>query len=291
MAQRKSGLRYSELSEIFTNKSLTQIFAAENFSHLKDRLYYAGVLDNWRDETIGKCLELAYQQLIKNYRTEYVYKNVLFQEAVREYLENSTVSYSVLSEFRLNQSKIDLLVLNGTSIGYEIKSERDSVKRLESQLNDYFLCLEYVYLVTYPEFADKHASMVPNETGIIIVNEDSSLLTIRDAKSNLDNINLAVMFDSLRKPEYSQILRMHFGSLPTVPNTAFRPACKDMFISLNKSQAHQYFIETLKSRKNYSQLEMSQTILSPLQYWHFNCLENFSNDAILDITSRFLTSV
>ena len=62
-------------------------------------------------------------------RDEYIYKAALTHNVLLG--THSLKTASMLAEFRVGQCKADVAILNGTSTVYEIKSERDSLDRLE----------------------------------------------------------------------------------------------------------------------------------------------------------------
>ena len=62
-------------------------------------------------------------------------------------------------------ARIDVAVINGSITGYEIKSERDTLDRLPSQMHIYSRCLTYVTVVaTELHLAQIHA-VVPRWWG------------------------------------------------------------------------------------------------------------------------------
>jgi len=85
------------------------------------------------EEPVCSLFERAFSLLEREgYRHEYVYKAALTQKIFLG--RHSLQTASMLSEFRVGQCKADLVILNGTSTVYEVKSERDSLDRLERQV-------------------------------------------------------------------------------------------------------------------------------------------------------------
>ena len=62
-------------------------------------------------------------------RDEYIYKAALTHRVLLG--THSLKTACMMTEFRVETCKADLAILNGTSTVYEIKSERDSLGRLE----------------------------------------------------------------------------------------------------------------------------------------------------------------
>ena len=64
------------------------------------------------------------------------------------------------------------------------------------------------------------------------------------------NLDLATIFDSLRKIEYLSIIKAHYGSIPEVPNTLIYSECKKLFIEISIEAAHALVLKSLKLRAN-----------------------------------------
>lgn len=74
----------------------------------------------------------------------------------------------ILDELGLRHgySRIDLVVVNGNLHGYEIKSDRDTLRRLPRQAATYNKVLDFVTLVTGQRHADHALSAAPEWWGI-----------------------------------------------------------------------------------------------------------------------------
>ena len=86
-----------------------------------------------QSDTVGDLFEKAFSILRKKgNRHEYVYKSALTQNILLG--RHSLNTASMITEFRVGKCKADLVIFNGTATAYEIKSERDSLSRLERQI-------------------------------------------------------------------------------------------------------------------------------------------------------------
>lgn len=84
-------------------------------------------------------------------------------------------------------SRIDIAVINGQLHGYEIKSERDNLDRLPSQISDYDLVFDTMTIVVSKRHIDKVTKIVPKWWGIQYVTGEANDLRIhtkREAKQN-----------------------------------------------------------------------------------------------------------
>ena len=91
--------------------------------------------DNKEQRTYYEYLSYLYHFMMRYYRCEYVFKNeVINKILLRHFTNQDTISFS---EFHVDQSIADLVMFNGISRAYEIKTDYDSDKRLIHQLTDY----------------------------------------------------------------------------------------------------------------------------------------------------------
>lgn len=67
------------------------------------------------------------------------------------------------------KARADVVASNGHLIGYEIKSDVDSLYRLPSQIEEYDKAFEQNYIVVGEKFQDKVFDLVPNYWGIIVI--------------------------------------------------------------------------------------------------------------------------
>lgn len=106
-----------------------------------------------------------------------------------------------IDEFRLDPStivideldvcsglaRVDVAVVNGKLHGFEIKSERDNLDRLSSQIELYSKVFNMVTLVVSESHLSKAKEMVPKWWGIDCVkisNSNVSIKHVRKAKAN-----------------------------------------------------------------------------------------------------------
>ncbi len=100
---------------------------------------------------------------------------------------------------------IDVLLVNGHIIGYEIKGETDNLSRLNSQLEIYTKTMEYVYVVYW---RDKYKNIeVPKNVGLIEVYENNGKLQFKQVKKAYYNkIDTFTIFQNLWNEEIRFVL-------------------------------------------------------------------------------------
>jgi hypothetical protein len=88
------------------------------------------------------------------------------------FIKNYLNRYDEITTFELNvgSSRLDIGRINGKSIAYEIKTELDTLDKLEKQLNDYSKVFEYIYVITHPCHYKKTLTIIPDHCGIITYN-------------------------------------------------------------------------------------------------------------------------
>lgn len=200
--------------------------------------------------TYWDYLDYVYRVLEKNYCNEYVYKNTFITEwLIKEFSLKDTIAFS---EFRIGAAIADLVLLNGASKAFEIKTELDSDKRLISQLEEYSKLMEECYIVVPEEQVTNYLTMVDPLVGVLAVKRGLRSLKIelrRKARRNT-TVDIDVLMSSVWCDEYKWMTKQAFGSLPEVSCFEMFDACKDMLGRLQAAELHCLFREALKKRKN-----------------------------------------
>jgi len=234
------------LSRIFAPKVIEELANNGESPLLKRILREAGVLADKRI-LLSDVFNYSYKAIEKSYRNEYVYKNSIANKILlgRHSLNTATM----LTEFRISESKADALILNGTSHVYEIKTELDSLDRLKKQISDYSLFADFVHVITTDSHIKGITKKIPEQTGIICLTERGTFKKIRPAISNKKNCSPETIFNSLRKDEYCQVIKSFFGYIPDVPNTLIHKACLELFKEIPNSLCHDLMIKAVKSTR------------------------------------------
>ncbi|MEY8215942.1 MAG: sce7726 family protein [Colwellia sp.] len=234
------------LSKIFSSSVLTQL-AKNGKSKLLTSLAIESELEQLcGDKSLSTSFDFIYSKLKDAYRNEYFYKNIIANKILLG--RHSLNTASMHTEFRVGDSKADVLILNGTSHIYEIKTELDSLDRLDGQLSDYVKFSEYVTIVTAEKHIQKLAQRTPNTIGIIALTNEGRLKTIRTAESGKSRLENSLIFDSLQRAEYTNIIKNLTGAIPEVSNGLMYKECKSIFEGLNTLDIHHLVVNTLKRR-------------------------------------------
>ncbi|MDH6250902.1 hypothetical protein M2347_000629 [Chryseobacterium sp. H1D6B] len=196
--------------------------------------------------TLKEAYSYFYKLLLKHYKNEYVYKNLIYKNLI---LKNHKIDECVsIPEFSVGFSKADLAVFNGTSSVYEIKSDKDSTDRLSTQIADYKKFFEFVNVVVSEKHLNKVKTIVSEDVGIFIISANNKIINVREPISNIKNLDLKTLFYSLRKNEYMTIILKKYGFIPDVPNTLIFKECYNLFKLIDLDELHSFVVEILKTR-------------------------------------------
>ena len=193
---------FSSILPIFRGPFLERIGYGKHYSTMSELINeFSPTLKQPRPQSLGDWFEFFYLLLTQKYRCEYVYKNTL---ATSLYLNkrHSLGSSLLINELRVGKSRADVVILNGTSTVYEVKSEYDSFERLEAQIADYRKVFDRIYVMTATEKVNAVLDKVEASVGVLKLEEDLRITPAREAQSNKANTDPAMIFDCMRRAEF-----------------------------------------------------------------------------------------
>jgi hypothetical protein len=184
----------------------------------------------------------------EGYRHEYIYKAALTHKILLG--THSLQTASMIHEFRVGGCKADVAILNGTATVYEVKSERDSLTRLDRQVAAYATVFAKVYVVAAENHIRAVANSVPDYVGILCLNSRHQISPLRDAANQPERTSPAAIFNSIRIEEARTILSSFGVCVPCVPNTELHAVLGREFVKLAPTQAHEGMVRVLKQTRN-----------------------------------------
>ncbi|MGQ9371654.1 sce7726 family protein [Azospirillum sp. ST 5-10] len=203
--------------------------------------------------TVGEAFDAAFAVLRRiGQRDEYVYRAALTRNILLG--KHSLNTASMLNEFRVGVCKADLVILNGTATVYEIKSERDSLARLERQVENYRKVFAKVYVIASETHVRGVMGTVPEEVGVMSLSPRFHISTIRDAADCSEQVCPQAIFDSLRSAEARAVLKELGTDIPDVPNTMMHAIMREVFGQLRPVEVHKAMVQTLKRTRNLAPL-------------------------------------
>lgn len=205
------------------------------------------------NDPIGDLFELAFGFLVKKiYRHEYAYKAAITHKILLGV--HSLRTASLLTEFRVGNCKADIAILNDTSTVYEIKSERDRLDRLPSQMEAYRKVFVNVNIVA----AEKHVAAildtVPEDVGVLVLNDRFRISNIREAQPNVERLDSEAIFDSITRAEAVRLLQLLKIRVPSVPNTKIHAEIRAIFKTLPATNLHPWMVKVLRESRSLSSL-------------------------------------
>jgi hypothetical protein len=238
------------ISRLFSS-SVVQEMARKGRSPLFARLASQSRLHGFLSPSacVSALFDAAFALLKREgYRHEYIYRAALAHKILLGV--HSLQTASIMNEFRVGECKADVAILNGTATVYEIKSERDSLNRLERQIAAYSTVFAKVYVIAAEGHVRAVENTVPDYVGIMQLNRRHRITTRREALDQPERTSPSSIFDSIRTAEARMILTSLGVTIPAVPNTRLHSVLREQFIKLDPVQAHAEMVRVLKRTRN-----------------------------------------
>jgi hypothetical protein len=195
---------------------------------------------------VGEAFCAARRLLETHYRCEYVYKAAIVDRVV--FGRHRPTTAGVQPELMVGRSIVDLAVFNGTSTAYEIKTELDTDRRLNTQTSDYLSAFDKIFVVTHPDLAGSYEAVVDERVGVLSLSARGQLRVVREACSDMTRVKTDVLFRMLRQDEYIDIVEQHFGPQGALPSGLAFAHCEALFARLNTGTAHRGFVDAMRRR-------------------------------------------
>lgn len=205
------------------------------------------------DTPISEVFDAAFNYLnSKNNRREYIYKAALTHNVLLG--KHSLSSAAMITEFRALGSKADVVIVNGTTTAYEIKTERDNLDRLPAQLSDYLKVFGKVNIITDERHADEVCRITDDVVGVMVLNNRGNITTIREPGNNIKNLDSQAVFDSLRMNENVMLLEHYGVDVPKVANTRLYSTLRPLVCALSNEELHHGMVVVLKKSRSLIKL-------------------------------------
>lgn len=198
-------------------------------------------------------IEDAFRKLARpGNRNDYVFRAAILQKEIIGRHKMSTSA--ILNEFRVNNSRVDLGIAHRNLTAFEIKSDLDSFKRLETQLLDYSKFFRECFVVVSDQRVRQLKGVLPDWCGVYVLTKRFTLVQERPAKDLLEFNDPAVLCNCLRIDEVQQVLRTIDGYFPELPNAVRRSYAVNRFAEIGAQTLSDFVKRTLiasrKSSKN-----------------------------------------
>ncbi|AEV31306.1 hypothetical protein Oweho_0284 [Owenweeksia hongkongensis DSM 17368] len=221
---------------------------------------------DWRGSTQATYLDYlkyVYKVMETHYQNEYIFKNSILNEWLIK--EVGQTNSKVFSEYRVGNAIADLVMFNGSSRAFEIKTEYDSANRLKLQLKNYQKAFNEIYLIIPKSKLNLYKSYSV-DVGLITFNSggENKFEKITSAPPNPE-VDPAVIMHILHTHEYKSIVKKFYGILPKMTSFNQFNKCSELIHKIPNDKLNLLFIGEMKKR----QLENT---LSTRYYKEFNQL-------------------
>ncbi|WP_179445090.1 sce7726 family protein [Naumannella cuiyingiana] len=159
----------------------------------------------------------------------------------------------ILNEFSVDGlDRIDLAAINDHLTGYELKSARDSLVRLERQVWSYGRVMDYITIVTTSGHMRRALEIVPSWWGIISAapsRDEICLNRARKARRN-PHVNTTSLAGLLWRDEALQVLTRH-GIDSGVRTKSRAEICQRLATEMTLAQLRQEVTTKIRARRGW----------------------------------------
>ena len=246
----KELIRLRDLSSAFSRSAFVDVLNFRDYSHFN---WLAFKYDMLKCTTYFELLKKSYSLISKEYRCEYVYKNELIKHLLKKY---GTRNSAYFSEFRVGNSIADIVMFNGESKAFEIKTEYDTPRRLDKQMEDYKRFFDKCYIVVPENKLNEYHDIVESTTGIITMGQDNGRIILNEVRHACQNEHFdpQALMSCLRTEEYKNIVLSLGVSLRGVAGYYMYTYCYQVISAANHDRLRALFLREIKKRKNNTAL-------------------------------------
>lgn len=183
--------------------------------------------------------------------TDFDIRNSLINQIKKD---NHKKNYRILEELVIcdGSSRIDIAVANGKLLGYEIKSDYDTLDRLDNQIKYYNKTFENITIIVGKKFEQVILEYVPTYWGVSVAYRNKfGNVTIKRIRASKVNKNLSKphLLDLLWNHEIKLLLKQYNI---TGYSREKRAGLKNMAIeNLSLNDIKKYTIKQLKTRTGW----------------------------------------
>lgn len=183
----------------------------------------------------------------------------------KSFLENpeftSDPSTIVIDEMDVlfGTSRIDIAVINGKIHGFEIKSERDNLERLPSQMDSYNKIFDTITIVVSEKHISKVIEIIPEWWGVYYVEKQENYIKLSKERDAIENseTDLLSLTQLLWRNELLELLSLNGIKKGTKSKNRFA-LCNMVVENIEESTIRSYIREKLKSRSTWRAVQLQQ---------------------------------
>lgn len=157
----------------------------------------------------------------------------LIRAALLRHLESTDPTAVIYHELPLSrgEGRADCAAVNGSLTGFEIKSEKDSLSRLEKQIQDYEKVFDFCNIVVATKHLRRARALIPNAWGIIVAEQNTEQvhLSVRRKARRNSGTSIQALIRLMWKTEALAALRKNGKSAnANIPVRAMWFALEDL---------------------------------------------------------------
>lgn len=239
-------IRLRDLSSVFSRSAFVDILNYNDYSHFN---WLMSRYNTLKCVTYFDLVKKTYSLISKYYRCEYVYKNELIKLLLKKYGTRSSVYFS---EFRVGNSIADMVMFNGESKAFEIKTEYDTPRRLDKQMETYKRFFDKCYIVIPESKLEEYNNIIESTIGIIIMSRYKGRIVLKNVRAAHQNeyFESDALMSCLRTDEYKNIVSSLGVSLDGVAGYDVYRFCSSVISRADPKQLRKLFLREVKKRKN-----------------------------------------
>lgn len=231
----------------FFSRKLVRTLAAADYSEPIFSDEYSKLLIDMGCNTVGEGMAALYSFLFKCHRNEYVYKNELFNKIILGI--HSPRTSTAFEEMPVANSKADFVVLNGSAMVYEVKTDLDNLQRLDAQIADYYSAFDKVTVVcglkTMEALVGRYGD---SPIGILQFTPRGTLHWCKKPDVVREGLSSMTLFNLLRKAERDAVLEELGVGTPNELPACYARAAYDLFSAIPMSRLYPKCLEVIKRR-------------------------------------------
>lgn len=246
--------RLRDYSSLFSRNQVLSWFK-NDFSSINAKIlrYDRKVLcrQNW---TYLNYLKKVYKIIEQQYQNEYILKNSFLNQWLRE--ELGSTNSVIFNEYRVGNAIADIVIFNGVSKAFEIKTALDTKFRLSNQLANYKKAFNEVYIVV-PESKLDLYNDIEKDIGVIAFTKkvERKFFLLRQAK-NQQYIDPTTIMNILHTLEYKSIVKTYYGALPKMTSFNQFDKCSKLINQIPNTILNKLYLNTMKARKSKNHISL-----------------------------------
>lgn len=278
----KESIKLRDLSSAFSRSAFVDVLNYSDYSHFN---WLVSKYDTIQCATYFELLKKSYSLITKHYRCEYVYKNELMKYLLKKYGTRDSVYFS---EFRVGNSLADMVMFNGESKAFEIKTEYDTPRRLDKQMEDYKRLFDKFYVVIPENKLKDYCGIIESTTGIITMSREHGHIILKEVKTADQNkcFDPKALMSCLRTNEYKNIVMSLGVSLDGIAGYDMYKFCCNVISHAHSDKVRELFLCEVKKRKNNTSLLRKYPMALRQMMLSLNLPDNKANNLLKQLNTN-----